>query len=156
MVSEDTTNQHKSFLLLKERKVPEIQGHHDTHRGFQVMEFQQLTVMLVFQGQWHSPTTHLCLFFWERLIWRMDYSQINSQLENCSLRVMEVTTWRKPFSESSDPVEQASKRSCRCLITAGVQGQAEWHVGQPDLVLWGLLQSKPFYDSYEIHRISRD
>jgi len=31
-------------------------------------------------------------------------------------------------------LEQAAQRSCRCPIPGGVQGQAGWGLGQPDLV----------------------
>jgi len=32
-------------------------------------------------------------------------------------------------------LEQTAQRGCECPILAGVQGQARWSPGQPDLVL---------------------
>ena len=37
-------------------------------------------------------------------------------------------------SESGEAQKQIAQRSCGCLIPGGIQGQAEWDCGQPDLV----------------------
>ena len=39
-------------------------------------------------------------------------------------------------SESGEAQKQIAQRSCGCLIPGGIQGQAEWDFGQPDLVGW--------------------
>ena len=38
-------------------------------------------------------------------------------------------------SEVGEVLEDAAHRSCGCLILGGIQGQAGWSPGQPDLVL---------------------
>ena len=39
------------------------------------------------------------------------------------------------LSECGDMLECVAQGSCVCIITGGIQGQAEWGPGQPDLVL---------------------